>query len=53
MLQQYPINSMRIIERLRLVLVNLGRLSGGGRLVQARIGAWAPLIFQDLFKKER
>ena len=65
MLQQYPINSMqiiksreigavgRIVERLRVALVNLDGLSDAGRLVQARDRSWAPFIFQDLFNKER
>lgn len=31
--------------------INLGRLAEGGLLVQGREKSWAPLIFQDLFKK--
>jgi predicted dinucleotide-binding enzyme len=31
--------------------IGLGRLAEGGLLFQARGRAWAPLIFQDLFKK--
>jgi predicted dinucleotide-binding enzyme len=31
--------------------VRLGKLAEGGLLVQARGKTWAPLIFQDLFKK--
>jgi predicted dinucleotide-binding enzyme len=38
-----------LIERLGFASVNLGGLSEGGLLVQARGNAWAPLIFQDLF----
>jgi 8-hydroxy-5-deazaflavin:NADPH oxidoreductase len=32
--------------------VNLGKLAEGGQLVQARNKTWAPLIFQDVFKKD-
>jgi 8-hydroxy-5-deazaflavin:NADPH oxidoreductase len=32
--------------------IGLGKLDGGGTLVQARGDTWAQLIFQDLFKKE-
>jgi hypothetical protein len=28
-------------------------IAEGGQLVQARDRSWAPLIFQDLFKKEQ
>jgi 8-hydroxy-5-deazaflavin:NADPH oxidoreductase len=31
--------------------VGLGKIAEGGQLVQARDKIWAPLIFQDLFKK--
>jgi len=31
--------------------VSLGKIAEGGQLVQARNKSWAPLIFQDLFKK--
>jgi len=31
--------------------VSLGKIAEGGQLVQARGKTWAPLIFQDLFKK--
>ena len=31
--------------------VSLGKIAEGGQLVQARDKIWAPLIFQDLFKK--
>ena len=33
--------------------VSLGKIAEGGQLVQARDKNWAPLIFQDLFKKEQ
>ena len=33
--------------------VNLGKLGEGGALVQARGKSWGPLIFQDLFKKDK
>jgi hypothetical protein len=32
--------------------VSLGKIAEGGRLVQAQDKSWAPLIFQDFFKKE-
>jgi 8-hydroxy-5-deazaflavin:NADPH oxidoreductase len=41
-----------LVEQLGYAPVNLGGLSEGGRLVQARGTTWAPLIFQDLFKKD-
>ena len=40
-----------IVEQLGYAPVNLGKLAEGGLLVQARGDTWAPLIFQDLFKK--
>jgi predicted dinucleotide-binding enzyme len=40
-----------LVERLGFAPVGLGRLAEGGLLVQARGNTWAPLIFQDLFKK--
>jgi predicted dinucleotide-binding enzyme len=40
-----------LVERLGFAPVGLGRLAEGGLLVQARGDTWAPLIFQDLFKK--
>jgi predicted dinucleotide-binding enzyme len=40
-----------LIEQLGFAPVGLGRLAEGGLLVQARGRTWAPLIFQDLFKK--
>ncbi len=42
-----------LAKRLGFAPVNLGKLSEGGALVQARGRAWGPLIFQDLFKKEQ
>jgi 8-hydroxy-5-deazaflavin:NADPH oxidoreductase len=42
----------KLVERLGFAPVWLGRLTEGGLLVQARGNTWAPLIFQDLFKKE-
>jgi 8-hydroxy-5-deazaflavin:NADPH oxidoreductase len=41
----------KLVERLGFAPVQLGRLTEGGLLVQARGNTWAPLIFQDLFKK--
>lgn len=40
-----------LAEQLGFAPVNLGKLDEGGTLVQARGKNWAPLIFQDLFKK--
>jgi 8-hydroxy-5-deazaflavin:NADPH oxidoreductase len=42
-----------MVEQLGYAPVNLGKIAEGGQLVQARNGIWAPLIFQDLFKKEQ
>jgi 8-hydroxy-5-deazaflavin:NADPH oxidoreductase len=42
-----------LVEQLGYAPVNLGKIAEGGQLVQARDGIWAPLIFQDLFKKEQ
>ena len=42
----------KLVERLGFAPLWLGRLTEGGLLVQARGNTWAPLIFQDLFKKE-
>lgn len=42
-----------LVEQLGFAPVALGGLSDGGRLVQARDRSWAPLIFQDLFKKDK
>ena len=43
----------KLAERLGFAPVWLGRLTEGGLLVQARGNTWAPLIFQDLLKKEK
>jgi 8-hydroxy-5-deazaflavin:NADPH oxidoreductase len=40
-----------LVEQLGFAPVSLGSLAEGGLLVQARGDTWAPLIFQDLFKK--
>jgi hypothetical protein len=40
-----------LAEQLGFAPVGLGRLEEGGLLVQARGRSWAPLVFQDLFKK--
>lgn len=40
-----------LVEQLGYAPVNLGKIAEGGQLVQGRDGIWAPLIFQDLFKK--
>jgi 8-hydroxy-5-deazaflavin:NADPH oxidoreductase len=40
-----------LAEQLGFAPIGLGRLAEGGLLVQARGRTWAPLIFQDLFKK--
>ncbi|AJW93666.1 NAD(P)-binding domain-containing protein (plasmid) [Burkholderia gladioli pv. gladioli] len=42
-----------LVGRLGYAAVNLGKIAEGGQLVQARDRSWAPLIFQDLFKKEQ
>ena len=41
-----------LAEQLGYAPVSLGNIAEGGQLVQARDKIWAPLIFQDLFKKE-
>jgi hypothetical protein len=41
-----------LVKRLGYAPVSLGKIAEGGQLVQARDKIWAPLIFQDLFKKE-
>ena len=43
----------KLVDRLGFAPVWLGRLTEGGLLVQARGNTWGPLIFQDLFKKEK
>jgi 8-hydroxy-5-deazaflavin:NADPH oxidoreductase len=42
-----------LVEQLGYAPISLGKLAEGGQLVQARDKNWAPLIFQDLFKKEQ
>jgi 8-hydroxy-5-deazaflavin:NADPH oxidoreductase len=42
-----------LVETLGYAPVSLGKIAEGGQLVQARDKSWAPLIFQDLFKKEK
>ncbi|NLS21237.1 NADPH-dependent F420 reductase [Rhizobium sp. P40RR-XXII] len=42
-----------LVEQLGYAPVSLGKIAEGGQLVQARNRSWAPLIFQDLFKKEQ
>jgi 8-hydroxy-5-deazaflavin:NADPH oxidoreductase len=42
-----------LAEKLGYAPVSLGKIAEGGQLVQARDKSWAPLIFQDLFKKEK
>lgn len=41
-----------VVQQLGYAPVDLGKLAEGGLLVQAQGNTWAPLIFQDLFKKE-
>jgi 8-hydroxy-5-deazaflavin:NADPH oxidoreductase len=43
----------KLVEQLGFAPVWLGRLTEGGLLVQARGNTWGPLIFQDLFKKQK
>ena len=40
-----------LVEQLGYAPVSLGRIAEGGQLVQGRDKSWAPLVFQDLFKK--
>lgn len=42
-----------LVEKLGYAPVNLGKIAEGGQLVQARDKSWGPLIFQDLFRKEK
>lgn len=42
-----------LVEKLGYAPISLGKIAEGGQLVQARDKNWAPLIFQDLFKKEK
>ena len=41
-----------LVQQLGYAPISLGKLAEGGQLVQARDKTWAPLIFQDLFKKD-
>ena len=40
-----------LVKQLGFAPVGLGKLAEGGLLIQARGNSWAPLIFQDLFKR--
>jgi hypothetical protein len=40
-----------LVEELGFAPVKVGKLAEGGLLAQDRGKSWAPLIFQDLFKK--
>jgi 8-hydroxy-5-deazaflavin:NADPH oxidoreductase len=40
-----------LVKQLGYAPVGLGKLAEGGLLVQAQGNSWAPLIFQDLFKR--
>jgi len=42
-----------LAEQLGYAPIRLGKIAEGGLLVQGRNNVWAPLIFQDLFKKTR
>jgi 8-hydroxy-5-deazaflavin:NADPH oxidoreductase len=42
-----------LVEKLGYAPVSLGKITEGGQLVQARDKSWGPLIFQDLFRKEK
>ena len=42
-----------LAKQLGFAPVKLGKLNGGGALVQARGRTWGQLIFQDLFKREQ
>ena len=42
-----------LAKQLGFAPVKLGKLAEGGALVHARGRIWGPLIFQDLFKRER
>ena len=42
-----------LVEKLGYAPVSLGRITEGGQLVQARDKSWGPLIFQDLFRKDK
>ena len=42
-----------LVEQLGYASISLGKIAEGGQLVQGRDGIWAPLIFQDLFKRDQ
>jgi 8-hydroxy-5-deazaflavin:NADPH oxidoreductase len=42
-----------LAEQLGYAPVRLGKIAEGGLLVQGRNNVWAPLVFQDLFKKDQ
>jgi predicted dinucleotide-binding enzyme len=42
-----------LVEQLGYAPFSLGKIAEGGQLVQARDKIWAPLIFQDLLKREQ
>jgi len=41
-----------LVQQLGYAPVSLGKIAEGGQLVQARDKSWAPLIFQELFKRD-
>ena len=40
-----------LVKELGFAPVVLGKLAEGGLLIQARGKSWAPLVFQDVFKR--
>lgn len=40
-----------LVQQLGFAPIRLGKIAEGGQLVQAQDKSWAPLIFQDLFKR--
>lgn len=42
-----------LVQQLGYAPVSFGKIAEGGQLVQAQDKGWAPLIFQDPFKKEK
>lgn len=40
-----------LVQQLGFAPISLGKIAEGGQLVQAQGKSWAPLIFQDLFKR--
>lgn len=40
-----------LVQQLGFAPISLGKIAEGGQLVQAQDKSWAPLIFQDLFKR--